>query len=420
MDMIRRLRLRLVIIMMSIITILLLLIFSTVLILSKHRMVQENLRMMRSVSAAPFDTAHSYHGTQPGVPREKRPFRLPFFRVSLNADETIAAIESNEFDLSDEALLHSIISSALAKNNRSLLPAYNLRFYIRELSDGGRILVFTDITSEKINLNNLLRLCLLVGLLSFLAFLALTFLFSGWAVRPISTAWQQQRQFVSDASHELKTPLTVILTNAELLKKEALPPVQQQRLIDNILEMSGQMRGLVESLLSLARLDNGILDNRTMENVDLSQLAETAELNFEVLFFERGLTLSTDIRDGIRVRGSAMHLKQLLDGLLDNALKYAEVPGTVCFRLGLTDGRHCRLSVSTPGVALSREDLENIFKRFYRIDNARTISHSYGLGLAIAQDIVRAHKGRLWAESEAGINTFIAEFPLADHANFSA
>ena len=116
------------------------------------------------------------------------------------------------------------------------------------------------------------------------------------------------------------------------------------------------------------------------------------------------------VPDGIEISGSEQHLYQVLDVLLDNALKYGAQNSMVSVDL-VSTGKNCVLSVASPGEPISGEDLKNIFKRFYRADKARSMNGSYGLGLSIAESIVEAHKGKIWAESENGYNTFFVQLP---------
>ena len=260
-------------------------------------------------------------------------------------------------------------------------------------------------------MRNLIRNCMLIALLSFLVFLVIAIFFARWAVKPVEDAWIQQRQFVSDASHELKTPLTVILTDAEMLKSRNLDEAQKKQFAENIYTMSHQMRGLVDSLLQLARVDNGAIQKQPHEIIDLSKMISDEILTFEVLFFEKGLMLTENVQEGISIKGSRQHIKQAIEILLDNAQKYSDPKGTVTVSLEKSGSHKCLISVADPGEQISEEDLKNIFKRFYRIDEARAMNHSYGLGLSIAQNIVTEHKGRIWAESKDGINTFKIELP---------
>ena len=234
-------------------------------------------------------------------------------------------------------------------------------------------------------------------------------LLSRWAVRPVARAWEQQRQFVADASHELKTPLTVILTNAELLR-EGTAGAEERRFTDNILTMARPMRALVESLLELARGD-ACPAAGAMEPVDLSRLVQEAVLPFEPVFFEAGLTLSAEIREGLRVRGVEGQLRQVAEILLDNARKYTPSGGRVTLEL-TRSGRHCLLSVAGPGTPLTRQQRQDVFKRFYRADPARSREGSWGLGLSIARETVARHGGRIWADSGPEGNRFTVRLPL--------
>lgn len=275
----------------------------------------------------------------------------------------------------------------------------------------GKCLVFADVSRERATMAHLTQTCILAGCLGFGAFLLISLFLARWAVRPAERAWAQQKQFVADASHELKTPLTVIMTNAELL--QGTPDGPSQQLASHILTMSHQMRGLVEGLLELARADDGTAA-LVFSELDLSRLVSDAILPFEALFFEKGLSLTEQIDTKIQVKGSPAHLRQVTEILLDNAQKYAAPGGgAVTVTLRRRGRSHCLLSVSDPGEPIPQKELKNIFKRFYRLDQARALDHSYGLGLSIAQTIVTAHRGRIWAESGEGRNSFFVELPTS-------
>ena len=169
------------------------------------------------------------------------------------------------------------------------------------------------------------------------------------------------------------------------------------------------MRSLVENMLEMARVDNGTAKMQ-VGAVDFSELVCDAVLSFQLLYEEKGMELACAVPEGVALQGSEQHLYQVMDVLLDNALKYSTPEGTV--RVELSEGgKHCLLSVASPGEPISGEDLKNIFKRFYRADKARTRNGSYGLGLSIAESIVQAHRGKIWAESANGYNTFLIQLP---------
>ena len=398
--MIKRLKLKFICINMVIVTAMLLVIFGTVLHFTQANLEQQSERMLQSVLES---RGHPRPGELSGQAQ------LPYFYVSVNSFGELSATFSGYYDLTDTDALQEIISLTLSDPAQSgVLKDCGLRF-LKRTTPFGQSIVFADMSSELATMGSLVKNCVIIGIASFIAFLGLSFLLAGWAVKPVESAWNQQRQFVSDASHELKTPLTVILTNAELLQQGGYAEEDREKFVSSILTMSHQMRGLVESLLELARVDNGTM-NRAFGPVDFSQLVEESVLPFEPLYFEKGLELQCRAEGRIPVRGSASHLRQVVAILLDNAMKYSAVPAVVTITLK-RQGSHCLLAVSNPGEEIPPEDLKNIFKRFYRMDKARSMNHSYGLGLSIAESIVREHRGRIWAQSTQGENTFFVQLP---------
>ena len=400
--MLKKLRTRFVFVTMTIITVMLLAIFGLILHFTAKNLEMQSIQMLQSISTEPIRPGDREH-TPPGV-------HLPYFTLELGPDEKILTAGEDHFDLSDARVTRKLLFAAMdAPSDRGVLREYSLRFLRLDTPVGHRY-AFADITAEEDTLRELFRSCLFVFFLSFFLFLALLIKIARWATLPTELSWKRQRQFVADASHELKTPLTVIMTNAELLQDPHYNEENRSQFINSILTMSRQMRGLVESLLDLAKLDNSSIQP-LFSSLDLSQLILDAVLPFEALFFETGKTLECDVESGIRIRGSDTHLRQVVDILLDNALKYSTPDTAVELRLR-RKGSHCTLTVASRGDTISKEDLVNIFKRFYRMDKTRSIGHSYGLGLSIAFWIVSEHRGKIWAESTEGINTFFVQLPL--------
>lgn len=388
--MIRSLRRKFIAMTMAVFTALLCVIFGLVIHFTGQNLQAESVRFLRSAAADPL---------QPGPPGQ---VRQPCFII--RATPWGQSIQSTGgFDLSDEQMLSDIVAlAASAPEPLGVLDGYDLR-YFRSQSPAELTLVFMDISAERAALRNLRLTCLGIGLLALGLFWAVSFLLARWAVRPVERAWEEQRQFVSDASHELKTPLTVILTSAELMQTD--PDPQHTR---SILAMSRRMRELVESLLELARVDNGAV-RAAFEELDLSALVADELLPFEPLFFEGGLTLESQVEEGLRTSGSERHLRQVLTILLDNALRYS--PENAAVRVALTrQGNSALLTVTNPGF-LTKEQCRSIFRRFYRADPARTAGGS-GLGLAIAQGIALDHGGKLWADSREGDVTLSLTLPL--------
>ena len=397
--MIRKLQIKFICINMSIVTLMLCVIFGLVFHFTSLNLEEESAGMLRAVALEPVEMG------PPGVGGQ---VRLPYFSIRITMDGDLVPSGNGYYDLTDAQLLRTLID--LSADERSgVLPDYALR-YLRVVTPTEQRVVFADISSEVSTLQSMRENFLAIGAASFLVFLAISVLLARWAVRPVERAWEQQRRFVADASHELKTPLTVILSSAQMLSEEGEDPQLRSRLTANILAVSEQMRDLMEKLLDAARADRGI-DARDFTSLDLSALVSGALLPFDPVFYEQGMTLESDIAPDVQVRGSAERLREVMNILLDNARKYGASPGGTRVVLRLQSRRACLLSVSSRGEPLSGRERRDIFKRFYRGDAARTRTGSYGLGLAIAQSIVRAHRGRIWAESGGGVNTFFVQLP---------
>lgn len=400
--MIRKLRIKFVCVIMGIVMLMLAMILGVVIHFTGQNMEMQSISMMRTIAAAPFQKGNL------GKPPEE--VRLPFFTVQIGNRGELLGVSGGYFDLTDREYIESIVNAALAsEHNTAQLKDYQLRF-LKEKSPRGYTIVFSDTTTESATLKNLYSICVLIFFVAMSVFLGISISLSNWVIKPVATAWDQQRQFVADASHELKTPLSVIMANAELLANEDTVPDDRRKFSRNILSMTYQMRTLVENLLEMARVDNGTLKIQ-FAALDFSELVRDAVLSFQLLYEEKGQTLQSTIPDGITLQGSERHLYQVLDVLLDNALKYSVSEGHTNVELKRI-GHSCLLTVSNTGEPISKEDLKNIFKRFYRADKARSLNGSYGLGLSIAESIVEAHKGKIWAASELGYNTFFVQLPL--------
>ena len=399
--MIRRLRIKFVCINMTIVTAMLLVIFAMV-----FHFTQENLQRQssRAMDLAQMPTPPGFPGAVPDK------ILLPGFVVEIGHSGNMVIQDNGFYDLSDEALVRKLVDQAQNSGDRTgKLSQYKLRYQIHSVPTGQRI-VFVDISAEMETVKGLVKSCLMIGGASLLVFLGISILLAHWAVRPVETAWNQQQQFVADASHELKTPLTVIMTNAELLHSDDYGEAEKRQFSQNVLTMSQQMRGLVESLLELARVDNGAV-KMSFGTVDFSALVEDCLMRFDPVYFEKNRFLEGTVEENLRIKGSQSYLQQAVDILLDNGVKYAPEGSTVKVSLR-RQGSQCLLCVSNAGEPISRENLKNIFKRFYRVDKARSRDGSFGLGLSIAQSIVSEHRGKIWAESSDGVNIFCIQLNL--------
>ena len=400
--MIRRLRAKLVAIIMAFVAVILVCVMAAVLGLTRATLERESLDMMRHIALDPIQA--------PAPGEEFDGVRLPYFVLSVDADGTIEPAGGGYYDLSDTEFLQQAAAEAVESGKQSgVLADSHLRF-LRLETDSGSTIVFADTSNETQTLTGLFRTCLLLCGAAFAAFFILSILLARWAVRPVEKAWTQQKQFVADASHELKTPLTVLLTDAELLctPEGEYSTAEKRQLSQSMLTVAQQMRVLVEQLLELARVDQGIPRGQS-SRLDWSENVSDALLPFEPVFYEKGLQLETNLQEGIFVCGCAAQLQQAAGVYLDNAQKYAAPGTTVRVTLARCGGHKARLAVATQGEAIPQNELQNIFKRFYRTDPAHHRDGSYGLGLAIAAGVAEQHGGKVWAESTGGVNTFYLE-----------
>ena len=393
--MIKKLRIKFIAFTMALVFVMVCGICGTIYSFTAKNLEADSIQLMRAV-AGPRD----FPGNRtPNIP-------VPYLVLQQNRQGAWAAYGSDYYDLTDQAFLTGLLQTVSEEDDKSgVLKDYQLR-YLRMDSPSVRY-VFMDISAEKDTLHHLVQTCALIGVSSLVVIFAISLLLANLALKPVEIAWEQQRQFIADASHELKTPLAVILTNAELLEAPDYSSEDRQQFGQNILTMTHQMRHLVENLLELARLDNV---TPASQPLDISHLIDTVLLPFEPVFFEQDLVLESHILPGLWVKGSASHLQQVIEIFLDNARKYS-LPGTVTVRLDKA-GNHALVQVENPGIPLTSDQAKHIFRRFYRADTARNRNGSYGLGLSIAEKIIHQHGGKIWAEATETGNRFSFLIPL--------
>lgn len=333
---------------------------------------------------------------------------VPCFVAEVNSVGTVHLSGSSYYDLQDESLVISIVQEALeADSDSGVLPAYHLR-YLRRTGTLSVRIAFTDSTLEQSTLRGLLLRGTLVSLAALVILTAGSYLLSGFAVRPVKRAWEDQKRFVSDASHELKTPLTVILSSTDLAAEET-DMTSLRRYNDNIRAESLRMKSLVEDLLTLARAESGV--KSPPSPFDLSETVLESALAFEPVAFEAGRRLVYTIQPNLLTTGYSHQLRQVADILLENAVKYAPPGAEICVSL-LQEGRNAKLWVENPGDTIPPEKLPHLFDRFYRVDESRAGGQGFGLGLAIAKTIVQQHKGAISCQSRDGLTRFTVTIPL--------
>lgn len=324
---------------------------------------------------------------------------VPVFSVTVDADGVISAIHSgSNVTVTDEALSEAVAQALSAGLDEGSLSGLNLRFLLERTGSSTHI-AFADRTQEWESLRRILLTSLSVGAGALLVFFLVSLFLSRLSVRPVEIAWEQQRQFVADASHELKTPLTVILANSGILLSHRGDTVEHQaKWVEYIQEEAIRMKGLVEDMLFLAKSD-AARSGGVRADVVMSELVTGCLLPFESVAFERGVVLESDITPGLTVSGDEGQLRRLAMILLDNACKYAGEKGRVDVHLSRSQDK-IKLTVCNTGAPIPPEHLGRLFERFYRVDSARSRNAGgFGLGLAIAKSIADGHRGKLSVSS---------------------
>ena len=316
---------------------------------------------------------------------------------------------NNEDIYTDESseVLNAIVKKILSKEKRSgTIYRYKLRYLLKE--EGQKTLILGDYQRELNMLNKQALSTALLALVLILLFLPLDYFFSTWAIRPSVQAMEKQKQFISDAGHELKTPLAVIAANLSLLEDQNLAP-ETGDFVQNIAVMSKKMQELVEKLLQLSRLEQQIF---TYGEMDYSRRVAEICLQMEALFFEEGMELEVDLEQNIILKHAIeSQVEEVLRIFLDNGRKYADKPSTLYVKL-YREKNMAVLSVDSAGRSLSKAEFEKIFSRFTRLDESRSQSESFGLGLSIAKEIAGNHKGKIYGYGKNGRNCFVLALPI--------
>ena len=339
---------------------------------------------------------------EPGFTDSPRFMMANFYTVALSDGGEVLAI-SNESptvysDDELEALAKSIADSGTQKGSEG-----NLAFYA---ADKGRYTLVTFMDNTVINESaaTLLRYTFIFGGAALIVFFFISLFLAKNIVRPLEESYRKQKQFISDAGHELKTPVSVVNANAELLARE----LGENQWLSNIQHENERMGVLVTQLLELARAENV---QPQMERLDLSHLVCGEVLPFESVAFEAGLLIESRIQEGILTEGSSAELKQLVSILVDNAIRHGSAGGNVSVSLSKEHG-DAVLSVTNAGDEIPEEQREQIFERFYRADESRNSgSGHYGLGLAIAKAIADSHRGSIKVLCHDGLVEFRVQLP---------
>ena len=408
-------RRKIVVAIMSILVLLWVGTLSVIYASSYFEMTKQNQEMLQAhaemyVLPQGFDgmmpPSRPFPGGNPGSPpdfTESPMFQLStFYTVAVSYDGQILETKNEPPTVHSDSDLEELAKDII-KSNKTNGTQNNLAYYKTD-KNGYTLVAFKDNTVINESAMTLFRYTLIIGGVALVLFFFLSVFLARKIVNPLEESYQKQKQFISDAGHELKTPVSVVSANAELLSRE----IGDNQWLQNIQYENERMGMLVGQLLDLARTENV---TPHMEQIDFSRLVAGEALPFESVAFEKGLVLNSNIANGIGVVGNSTQLKQIVSILLDNAIRHSKGGGEVWLTLTKEHG-FAKLSVINKGDEIPEEQRSKIFERFYRVDTARNGEDKhYGLGLAIAKAIATSHNGHIEVGCFDGFVEFKVQIP---------
>lgn len=321
------------------------------------------------------------------------------FLIWLDEEENLLRLDNGMPGVTEDRAEELAREAAEEGRDKGWVSDYRYR---RIAGEGETLYVFADGSLNRSVSNRLLFTAFLVLLGSAVLILTLTVLFSKRVLRPVADSYEKQKQFITDANHELKTPLTLILSNLDIVESE----LGKSEWLDDIRSEGERMGLLINQMVTLSRMDES--ENQLLSaRFDLTNVVTDAVAEFQPLADERGLSLWVKLEPGLQYQGDKELIHRLVAILMDNAVKYCDPDGTI--RVELFRRRHPVLLVENDYAAVDSLQLDRLFDRFYRADKARTFSGSFGVGLSIARSILRSHHGSISAYRREGIIGFRAD-----------
>lgn len=379
---------------LSLFVLTILIIFNTQNYVSERRNIINNLN--RIVKNDRFD--------KDMIPKDNRVFMdLDIYTIVLDDNNDISDIINQSFDKKNSDNINDYVENIKNSNNNYYIgnlyfSNYSYKYY------GNKYIILIDNSNIKDKLCNMIYLSIVILLVSEAIIFIISSKLTKKLTAPAIESFEKQKQFIADASHELKTPLAVIMASAD----NAIKNKNETKWINNIQSESERMNKLITNLLDLSKIENNNSD--TFEEIDLSKLVEKSILTLESLIYEKNIKLDYNIEDNIKFNCNSDEIKQLLSILLDNAIKHSIEEGKIDIKL-YSENNRLNLIIKNKGNPIPKGEEEKIFERFYRIDKSRNRNDNrYGLGLAIAKSIVIKHNGLISASSTDSYTTFKVVF----------
>lgn len=395
------------------VTIILALVFAAICIVT-FRTERENIVRGLKVSADKiiFKDNSSEEGESTLFDNEDPPFPTLTFFVDESGKITQTYTGTTQSEPKPE--LFKVAKKILEKDkDEGILWDYSL-IYARGNSAGKSYASITSLEILTSNAKTVTRISGMILLACLLLFFALSYFLASVAIKPVKETWDGQKQFIADASHDMKTPLTVILANTEIINSHKDTSVGEvSTWLDSTKAEAERMRRLVDSMFELSSTEVQS-EKIILHDVSLSEITERTALQMEAVAFEKNVNIDSRIQKNIAIKGSEDKLSRLLHILIDNGIKYSLPHSTL--QVSLSRGRrYARLSVTNFGSYIKDEDIPHLFERFYRGDKARSDGNGFGLGLAIAKNLASGMGGTISAENKDGVGAvFTVSFPLSE------
>ena len=332
-------------------------------------------------------------------------FETRYFIVELTEQREVKAVDLEHIAAFDRHSVTETVSKVIqAGGNRGYVDYY--RFGLFPSEDGGSAMIVMDCFLMLQAADNMLRITVIIFLVCALIVFLLLLYCSGRAIRPFAENLERQRQFVTDASHELKTPLSILSADLDLLSDSC----GESRWLESARTQITRLDRLIKNLVELARTEETI-EGDTIEEFSVTEIAQASVDAFQPAAEAVGKTLVAELAADINAKGVRDNFFCLFSILLDNAVKYCDPEGTICLSLS-QHGRTICISVSNPCKGIDTSQLSRYFDRFYRVDSSRSRSTGgYGIGLSTANAIVIRHHGHMTNSYADGVITFTAKIP---------
>ena len=326
------------------------------------------------------------------------------YTILLDDNNNILEVINHSNNETSSEKISSIVKKILS--NKNIKDRYIGNLYLSDYSyaySKGDTLIILDNSKIKSSLLLSLEVSLFIFIILEILVIVLSRYLTIWIIKPVKESFSKQKQFIADASHELKTPLSVIVASSEAIDITN----QNSKWLKNIEYEANRMNLLISKLLDLAKSER--MEEIVLVNNNLSKAVELSLLTFEGRAFEKDIKLSYEIEDNINILMDEDSIKELVEILLDNAIKHSKKNGNI--KVSLKKDSQVTLLVQNEGEPIPKGEEEKIFERFYRVDKSRNRKDNrYGLGLAIAKNIVLSHKGKIKASSLDGVTTFQVTF----------